>query len=131
MAITIPSFYYGTLFAWSVGITIIAPQLYEAPPYGFKPIPTGCTYLGLGVGAILGKWVCPAGTLDSIHEMLIGFVSVWRNRGRRRRHSNHQEKGRRPTTRIQTIRLAAHPSVHDHRIVDLWNHFPEQDPLDR
>lgn len=57
LPITLPSIYYGSLFAWSVGITIIGPRLFEAPPYNFKSIPTGCTYLAFGLGAVLGKWV--------------------------------------------------------------------------
>lgn len=64
LPILIPSFYYGTLFAWSVGLTIVGPQLFEAPPYNFKPIPTGCTYLAYGLGAILGKW--SGGTVGDI-----------------------------------------------------------------
>jgi MFS family permease len=57
LPITLPSIYYGSLFACPVGITIIGPRLFEAPPYNFKSIPTGCTYLAFGLGAVLGKWV--------------------------------------------------------------------------
>lgn len=54
--ITAPSFYYGMLFAWSVGITIVTPQIFERPPYNFRPVIVGVTYLAYGVGSVLGKW---------------------------------------------------------------------------
>ncbi len=54
--ITLPSFYYGSLFAWSVGITIVMPQTFEHPPYSFATIPLGCAFLAFGIGGVLGKW---------------------------------------------------------------------------
>lgn len=50
------SIYYGMLFAWSVGITIVMPQLFDKPPYGFSEIALGCAFLAFGIGAVLGKW---------------------------------------------------------------------------
>ncbi len=55
--ITLPSIYYGSLFAWlSVGPTVIWPQLAEAPPYDFATIPLGASFLAFGLGGVLGKW---------------------------------------------------------------------------
>lgn len=56
LAITIPSIYYGSVFAWSVGITIVMPQKFEKPPYNFSEIPLGAAFLAYGVGGVLGKW---------------------------------------------------------------------------
>lgn len=55
LPITIVSFYYGTLFAWSVGITIVMPQVLFPPPYSFSNIAVGASYLAYGVGSVLGK----------------------------------------------------------------------------
>ncbi|KLT40406.1 MFS general substrate transporter [Cutaneotrichosporon oleaginosum] len=55
-AITLPSFYYGSLFAWSVGLTVVMPQTFENPPYSFGTVPLGCAFLAFGVGGVLGKW---------------------------------------------------------------------------
>ncbi|GEM06232.1 major facilitator superfamily protein [Rhodotorula toruloides] len=55
-AISLPSIYYGMVFAWSVSITIVAPQMFEKPPYSFKTIPVGASFLAYGIGGVLGKW---------------------------------------------------------------------------
>jgi MFS family permease len=55
--ITIVSFYYGSLFAWSVGITVSLPQVLGPPPYSFSNIALGCSYLAFGIGSVLGKSV--------------------------------------------------------------------------
>lgn len=44
------------VFAWSVGITIVMPQKFEAAPYNFKTIPLGAAFLAFGIGGVLGKW---------------------------------------------------------------------------
>ncbi|KAL1409390.1 hypothetical protein Q8F55_003373 [Vanrija albida] len=54
LAILITSFYYGMIFAWSVGITIILPQKYAAPPYSFGLIATGAAFLAFGIGGVIG-----------------------------------------------------------------------------
>ncbi|CAO1637727.1 unnamed protein product [Jaminaea pallidilutea] len=56
LSVTLTSIYYGMLFAWSVGITIVMPQLYEKRPYDFGEVAVGCAFLAFGVGAVLGKW---------------------------------------------------------------------------
>ncbi|KAE8541563.1 hypothetical protein D1P53_002926 [Cryptococcus gattii VGV] len=56
ITIVIPSIYYGSLFAWSIGITIVMPQKFEGPPYNFATIPLGTAFLAFGLGGILGKW---------------------------------------------------------------------------
>lgn len=55
-AITLPSIYYGMVFAWSVGITIVWPQMSEAAPYEFSAILLGVSFLAFGIGGVLGKW---------------------------------------------------------------------------
>jgi MFS family permease len=56
ISITIPSIYYGSIFAWSVGMTIVFPQKFEGGPNGIKLIPMGAMFLAFGVGGLLGKW---------------------------------------------------------------------------
>ncbi|OWZ59582.1 hypothetical protein C356_00867 [Cryptococcus neoformans c45] len=56
ISIVIPSIYYGSLFAWSIGITIVMPQKFEKAPYSFATIPLGTAFLAYGLGGILGKW---------------------------------------------------------------------------
>ncbi|WWC61522.1 uncharacterized protein I303_104106 [Kwoniella dejecticola CBS 10117] len=56
LTIVIPSIYYGSIFAWSVGITIVMPQKFEEPPYDFALIPLGAAFLAFGIGGVLGKW---------------------------------------------------------------------------
>ncbi|WRT64448.1 uncharacterized protein IL334_001380 [Kwoniella shivajii] len=56
LTILVPSIYYGSIFAWSVGITIVFPQKFEKPPYNFALIPLGAAFLAFGLGGILGKW---------------------------------------------------------------------------
>ena len=57
LCIDIASFYYGICFGFlSVGITVVAPQTLDRPPFSFKPIPLGCAFLAFGIGGLLGKW---------------------------------------------------------------------------
>ncbi|WVW83541.1 hypothetical protein I302_105562 [Kwoniella bestiolae CBS 10118] len=56
LTIVIPSIYYGSIFAWSVGITIVMPQKFEKPPYNFELNPLGAAFLAFGFGGVLGKW---------------------------------------------------------------------------
>jgi len=45
---------YGMIFGWSVGITIVAPQIFGRI-YHFQTTSIGISYLAFAVGAILGK----------------------------------------------------------------------------
>ncbi|KAM0756080.1 MFS general substrate transporter [Meredithblackwellia eburnea MCA 4105] len=56
LPILLPSIYYGTVFCWSVGITIVWPQLAPKAPYNFSTIAIGCSYAAFGIGGVLGKW---------------------------------------------------------------------------
>lgn len=56
IVIIVPSFYYGLLFAWMVGITVVTPQTLGAPPFNFRVIPLGCAFLAYGIGGVLGLW---------------------------------------------------------------------------
>ncbi|BGP44660.1 hypothetical protein JCM10450v2_000474 [Rhodotorula kratochvilovae] len=56
LAVLLPSIYYGSIFAWSVGMTIVMPQKFEEAPYNFKTTPLGCAFLAFGIGGVLGKW---------------------------------------------------------------------------
>mgnify|MGYP002718906708 CR=1 FL=1 len=56
LPITLTSLYYGSIFAWSVGITIVWPQKAEKPPYSFAEVPLGASFLAFGIGGLLGKW---------------------------------------------------------------------------
>jgi hypothetical protein len=57
IVITLPSFYYGCIFAWSVGLTVVISRVFEAAPYEFGSLIVGVTYLAFGIGSLLGKWV--------------------------------------------------------------------------
>jgi 1,4-dihydroxy-2-naphthoate octaprenyltransferase len=57
LTITLTSIYYGMIFAWSVGITIVMPIKFAQPPYSFATIPLGTAFLAFGIGGVLGKWV--------------------------------------------------------------------------
>lgn len=76
LSILLPSIYFGSIFAWSVGITIVLPQTLERPPYSFAEIPLGSSYLGLAIGAVLGKW---SGGI--VGDKVVGYLE--RKHGRR------------------------------------------------
>lgn len=56
IAITVPSFFYGMMFGWYVGVTVVLPQVLSAPPYSFATIPLGCAFLALVPGSIIGMY---------------------------------------------------------------------------
>ncbi|KAJ9126278.1 hypothetical protein QFC24_002010 [Naganishia onofrii] len=56
IVITLPSFYYGCIFAWSVGLTVVISRVFEAAPYEFGSLIVGVSYLAFGIGSLLGKW---------------------------------------------------------------------------
>jgi predicted MFS family arabinose efflux permease len=54
VALTVPATYYGIVFGFSVGATVVAPRLLGAE-YGFSTQAVGLSYLAYGIGSILGK----------------------------------------------------------------------------
>lgn len=56
----VPSIYYATLFGWSVGLTIVVPQIYETPVahggYGFSGEMIGVTFMANFIGSLIGKF---------------------------------------------------------------------------
>ncbi|TXT06171.1 hypothetical protein VHUM_03644 [Vanrija humicola] len=54
LVIFLVSFFYGSTFAWSVGISVVLPQVYAAPPYNFSPLATGAAFLAFGIGGVFG-----------------------------------------------------------------------------
>lgn len=46
---------FAICFGWSVGLTIINPQVFTEPPYNFNPVQVGGVYMSALIGAIFGK----------------------------------------------------------------------------
>lgn len=51
----VPALWGAVAFGWSVGITIITPQVLHGEPYNFSAIKVGCAFLAIVVGSTLGK----------------------------------------------------------------------------
>lgn len=46
---------FAICFGWSVGLTILNPQVFELPPYSFDAVQIGGVYMSALIGAIFGK----------------------------------------------------------------------------
>jgi nitrate/nitrite transporter NarK len=54
VALTLPATYYGIVFGFFVGATVVQPRLLTAE-YGFSTQAVGLSYLAYGIGSVLGK----------------------------------------------------------------------------
>ncbi|SNX85883.1 related to multidrug resistant protein [Melanopsichium pennsylvanicum] len=64
LPVILPSILYAVIFMWSVGFTVITPQVFPRPPWNFTNVQVGLSFLAAAVGALIGKF---AG----------GYVSDW------------------------------------------------------
>ena len=78
----LPSILYAVIFMWSVGFTVISPQVFPRPPWHFTNVQVGLSFLAAAVGALIGKF---AG----------GYVSDWTVNFFVRRNSNGSDQGKR------------------------------------
>ncbi|EPQ30902.1 uncharacterized protein PFL1_01800 [Pseudozyma flocculosa PF-1] len=52
----VPSIVYAVVFMWSVGFTVVAPQVLEHPPWHFSGVAVGAAFLAAAVGSVGGKF---------------------------------------------------------------------------
>lgn len=52
----LPAVWGALAFGWSVGITIVLPQVLGSPTYGFTRMLVGCCYIAILVGSVIGKF---------------------------------------------------------------------------
>jgi len=80
--IILPSILYAVIFMWSVGFTVVSPQVFPRPPWLFTNVDVGLAFLAAAVGALIGKF---AG----------GYVSDWTVNFFVRRNNNGSIEGKR------------------------------------
>lgn len=51
----VPALYGAMIFGWSVGLTILIPQIMAQPPYAFTTMEVACCFLPALVGSVIGK----------------------------------------------------------------------------
>ncbi|SPO29575.1 related to multidrug resistant protein [Ustilago trichophora] len=78
----LPSILYAVIFMWSVGFTVVSPQVFPRPPWHFTNVQVGLSFLAAAVGALIGKF---AG----------GYVSDWTVNFFVGRNSNGSNQGKR------------------------------------
>lgn len=54
--IILPSILYAVIFMWSVGFTVVSPQVFPRPPWQFTNVQVGLSFLAAAVGALIGKF---------------------------------------------------------------------------
>ncbi|CDW96632.1 hypothetical protein [Sporisorium scitamineum] len=64
LPLILPSVLYAVIFMWSVGFTVVSPQVFPRPPWHFTNVQVGLAFIAAAVGALIGKF---AG----------GYVSDW------------------------------------------------------
>lgn len=64
LPLILPSILYAVIFMWSVGFTVVSPQVFPRPPWHFTNVQVGLAFIAAAVGALIGKF---AG----------GYVSDW------------------------------------------------------
>ncbi|EST04472.1 Major facilitator superfamily [Kalmanozyma brasiliensis GHG001] len=52
----VPSITYAVIFMWSVGFTVVSPQVFPRPPWLFTNVQVGLAFLAAAVGALIGKF---------------------------------------------------------------------------
>lgn len=56
LPVILPSILYGVIFMWSVGFTVVSPQVFPRPPWEFSNVAVGASFLAAAVGALIGKF---------------------------------------------------------------------------
>lgn len=82
LPIILPSILSAVIFMWSVGFTVVSPQVFPRPPWLFTNVQVGLSFLAAAAGALIGKF---AG----------GYVSDWTVNYFVRRNSNGSSEGKR------------------------------------
>lgn len=78
----LPSILYAVIFMWSVGFTVIAPQVFPRPPWHLTNVDVGLAFMAALVGVLIGKF---AG----------GYVGDWTVDFFVRRNSSSSNEGKR------------------------------------
>ncbi|PWY97676.1 MFS general substrate transporter [Testicularia cyperi] len=64
LPVILPSILYAVIFMWSVGFTVVSPQVFPRPPWNFTNVAVGASFIAAAVGALFGKfaggWVADA-----------------------------------------------------------------------
>lgn len=82
LPLILPSILYAVIFMWSVGFTVVSPQVFPRPPWHFTNVQVGLTFLAAAVGAVIGKF---AG--GYVSDSTVNFFV--------RRNSNGSDQGKR------------------------------------
>ncbi|CBQ68484.1 related to multidrug resistant protein [Sporisorium reilianum SRZ2] len=82
LPLILPSILYAVIFMWSVGFTVVSPQVFPRPPWHFTNVQVGLAFIAAAVGALIGKF---AG----------GYVSDWTVDFFVRRNSSSSNEGKR------------------------------------
>lgn len=56
LPVILPSIVYAVIFMWSVGFTVVSPQVFPRPPWHFTNVQVGLSFLAAAVGALIGKF---------------------------------------------------------------------------
>ena len=56
LPVLVPSLIYAMVFCWSVGFTVVSPQVLEEPPWSFTRLQVGYAFLAALVGGVIGKF---------------------------------------------------------------------------
>lgn len=56
LPVILPSILYAVIFMWSVGFTVVSPQVFPRPPWRFTNVQVGLSFLAAAVGALIGKF---------------------------------------------------------------------------
>lgn len=51
----LPAIFGAVIFGWSVGLTVLLPQIVAEPPYNFAAVPIGASFMPAVVGSFIGK----------------------------------------------------------------------------
>ncbi|SPC63137.1 related to multidrug resistant protein [Ustilago sp. UG-2017b] len=82
LPVILPSILYAVIFMWSVGFTVVSPQVFPRPPWTFTNVQVGLSFLAAAVGALIGKFA--GGYLsDKTVDFFVGRNSNGSNQGRR------------------------------------------------
>lgn len=57
LPVLVPSIVYSVFFGWSVGMTVITPQVFLLSPWNFSNVGIGASFMASFVGSAIGKFV--------------------------------------------------------------------------
>ncbi|GAC92917.1 transporter [Pseudozyma hubeiensis SY62] len=56
LPLLLPAILYAVIFMWSVGFTVVSPQVFPRPPWKFTNVQVGLAFIAAAVGALIGKF---------------------------------------------------------------------------